>query len=246
MAGSSELHAGAPMQVELADAEVDIHGVLAMLDSDDLLAQDPALSPDALGSCWGVYLKGSGVGCTPGFRQGKGHFKNKFCSRCQTQPLPVPLDRVRALDPAQASTSNRRSEGFWNESDEGCFRVVNNTAACIEPPIAIYREAAPVEARAEWRSVPEQWIEEGCVKFCVAKGTLVPVASLRGGHLYSSQQQKRQRTAATAEARAGPAARAPPTAARPPPAAAVRGPNHALRGARAGGGGGSGGGPQRV
>ena len=157
MAGSSELHAGAPMQVELA--EDDINGALAMLVSDDLLARDPALSPDALGSCWGVYLKGSGVGCTPGFRQGKGHFKNKFCSCCQTAIL-VPLDRVRALDPAQASTSNRRSEGFWNESDEGCFRVVNNTAQCIEPPIAIYREAAPVEARAEWKPLPERWVEE--------------------------------------------------------------------------------------
>jgi len=109
----------------------------------------------------------------------------------------IPLERLKVLTQLP---SNKRSEGFWNEGPEGCFRVVNNTSACIPPALAIYRSNPPLEARDTWAAVPPKWIENGCVRFCVAKGTLVPAASLRGGNIYGSQQKRQRRSQAQAQA----------------------------------------------
>ena len=139
---------------------------------------------EGLLGCWGQNLRGSG-GCTPGFQAGKGHFKNKFCKNCQAL-IVLPVERVCAA--GHGDTGNKRSEGFWNEGAHGSFRVVNNTAACIDPPLAIYREAPPAAVRARWTRVPDHWIDEDglTVRLCVAKGTLVPVLSLRSGHMHAA------------------------------------------------------------
>ena len=96
--------------------------------------------------CWGAELRG-GAGCTPRFVPGKLHFKNKFCDECRTCIL-VPLAHVRALSREQAVYFvNKRSEGFWNRAPAnlggGAYRIVNNTAGCVGPWLAIFREAPP-------------------------------------------------------------------------------------------------------
>ena len=104
------------------------------------------------------------------------------------------MERVRALTGTELDGSvNRRSEGFWNAEVSGVLRVVNNTATCVEPALAIYRDELPAEVRAGWSPLPTDWVDsDGYVRFCVSKGTLVPAASLRGGKLYLGPQ-KRQR-----------------------------------------------------
>ena len=134
------------MDVEMDLGFSDMNSAFATLVGGPVSEANP--SPLGDHSCWGVHLKGEPHGCTPGFQQGKGHFKNKFCPSCQ-QSIMVPVERVRAMVGADlSSTSNRRSEGFWNEEGEGSYRVVNNTASCVEPPLAIYRTVLSAEVRA--------------------------------------------------------------------------------------------------
>ena len=153
---------------------------------------------ECLQSCWGHNLRGSG-GCTPGFQAGKGHFKNKFCTNCQAL-IVLPVERVCAA--GGGDMGNQRSEGFWNEGAHGCFRVVNNTAACVDPPLAIYRDAPPEATRAGWTRVPEHWVDTDglTVRLCVAKGTLVPVLSLRSGHHLHAAAEKEEEVTGSEEA----------------------------------------------
>jgi hypothetical protein len=97
-------------------------------------------------ACWGAELHG-GADCPLDFVPGKLHFKNKFCDECRTCIL-VPLAHVRALSREQAVYFvNKRSEGFWNRAPAnlggGAYRIVNNTAGCVGPWLAIFREAPP-------------------------------------------------------------------------------------------------------
>ena len=60
----------------------------------------------------------------------------------------VPLSQIRALTTEQTQhASNRRSEGFWNVAPAsmggGLYRIVNNTATCTGPWLAIFRDAPP-------------------------------------------------------------------------------------------------------
>ena len=96
----------------------------------------------------------------------------------------VPLSQIRALSPEQMQhASNRRSEGFWNAAPAsmggGHYRIVNNTATCVGPWLAIFRDTPP---QLEWLPIPGNWIVDGAVRLCVAKGTLVPATTLRSGH----------------------------------------------------------------
>ena len=157
-------------------------------------------------SCWGAQLHG-GATCMPRFVPGKHNFKNKFCDNCKDS-IMVPVDRICAVTAEQAACFiNKRSEGFWNRAPEsmgsGQYRIINNTAGSLGPWLVLFREQPPpFDWSATSRSnpcqtmlrththltlarpaFPETWItEDGCVRLCVAKGTLVPAKTLRCGH----------------------------------------------------------------
>ena len=102
-------------------------------------------------ACWGAELHG-GAGCTPYFVPGKLHFKNKFCDNCRNCVM-VPLEQLRALSEDQAAcVVNKRSEGFWNSAPAnmggGQYRILNNTAGCVGPWLALFREQPPM---IQWR-----------------------------------------------------------------------------------------------
>jgi len=101
------------------------------------------------GSCLGALLNG-GAGCVPNFVPGGPHFKNKFCDNCRAPDnfILVPLARARALSAAQAACFvNKRSKGFWNPAPSsmggGQCRIINNTAGCIGPWLALFRFQPP-------------------------------------------------------------------------------------------------------
>jgi hypothetical protein len=108
--------------------------------------------------CWGAELRG-GAGCTPRFVPGKLHFKNKFCDNCRNS-LMVPSTQLRALSEDQAAcVVNKRSEGFWNSAPVdmggGQYRILNNTAGCTGPWLALFREEPPmIQWRAQSRFKP--------------------------------------------------------------------------------------------
>ena len=108
--------------------------------------------------CWGAELRG-GAGCTPRFVPGKLHFKNKFCDNCRNS-LMVPSTQLRALSEDQAAcVVNKRSEGFWNSAPVdmggGQYRILNNTAGCTGPWLALFREQPPmIQWRAQSRFKP--------------------------------------------------------------------------------------------
>ena len=98
--------------------------------------------------CWGAQLRlDCGSGCTPDFLPGKLHFKSKFCDNCRDSII-VPLAYVCALSPEQAECFvNKLSKGFWNHAPAsmggGQYRIINNTAGCIGPRLAVFREQPP-------------------------------------------------------------------------------------------------------
>ena len=103
-------------------------------------------------TCWGAMLDGGG-GCTPDFVPGKLHFKNKFCPSCK-EGIMVPLSQVRAVSTEQAAYFvNRFSKGFWNNAPEsiggGQYRIINNTAGCVAPWIAVFSGQPP---QLNWRA----------------------------------------------------------------------------------------------
>ena len=113
---------------------------------------------------------------------GRGHFKNKFCASCRERGIDVPATRVRALteDLMVHYTSNSLSAGFWKVAPQslggGEFRLLNNTVTCESPWLVVYREAPP--DHVAWGIMPSQWQKNGAVHMMVAKGTLVPDATL--------------------------------------------------------------------
>ena len=77
-------------------------------------------------------------------------------------------------------TSNSLSAGFWKVAPQslggGEFRLLNNTVTCESPWLVVYREAPP--DNVAWGIMPSQWQKNGAVHMMVAKGTLVPDATL--------------------------------------------------------------------
>ena len=97
-------------------------------------------------ACWGAELNG-GVRCPPDFVPGKLHFKNNFCDNCR-DGIMVPVAHVRALSAEQAACfTNKRSKGFWNHAPAnlggGQYRIINNTAGCIGPWLAVFQSNPP-------------------------------------------------------------------------------------------------------
>ena len=129
-----------------------------MLPGFDEAPAELGLAPEC-SACWGAPFNG-GADCPPHFVPGKLHFKNKFCDNCRTCIL-VPLAHVRALSREQAVCFvNKRSEGFWNSAPTnmggGPYRIVNNTAGCVGPWLALFREPPPyIHWPATARSNPQ-------------------------------------------------------------------------------------------
>ena len=97
-------------------------------------------------ACWGAELNG-GVCCPPDFVPGKLHFKNNFCDNCR-DGIMVPVAHVRALSAEQAACfTNKFSKGFWNVAPAalggGQYRIINNTAGCIGPWLAVFQSNPP-------------------------------------------------------------------------------------------------------
>lgn len=104
--------------------------------------------------------------------------------------MAVSSARVRALSEEHAVVfANNHSGGLWTKASEyGVrYRVVNNTTGCLLPVLVIFEEDAP-----HWfdsMDMPKYLqSDDGYVRLCVSKGTLVPVQHVRVQH------HKRQRT----------------------------------------------------
>ena len=87
------------------------------------------------------------VRCPPDFVPGKLHFKNNFCDDCR-DGIMVPVAHVRALSAEQAACfTNKFSKGFWNVAPAalggGQYRIINNTAGCIGPWLAVFQSNPP-------------------------------------------------------------------------------------------------------
>ena len=148
-------------------------------------AEEEATEEPEVATCWGAQLHFNGdANCIPNFVPGKLHFKNKFCANCK-EGILVPLAHVRGVSAELAACFiNKRSEGFWNNAPKsmggGQYRILNNTAGSTGPRLALFRDEPP---EFQWLPVPEHWItDDGCVRLCVAKGTLVPSKTLRCGY----------------------------------------------------------------
>ena len=104
--------------------------------------------------------------------------------------MVVSSARVRALSEEHAVVfANNHSGGLWTKASEyGVrYRVVNNTNGCLLPVLVIFEEDAP-----HWfdsMDMPKRLqSDDGYMRLCVSKGTLVPVQHVRVQHY------KRQRT----------------------------------------------------
>ena len=107
---------------------------------------DDASEAPECATCWGAHING-GATCSPEFVPGKLHFQNKFCVNCRDS-LVVPTSRVCALTTELAECFvNRHSEGFWNYASAsmggGQYRIINNTAGCIGPQLALFKGEPP-------------------------------------------------------------------------------------------------------
>ena len=131
--------------------------------------------------CWGVQIQNKDThDCTPRFSPGRRHFKSKFCAVCRKRVL-VSETRVRALTKAQENLFyNTRAIGVWSTAPttlgNGNYRIINNTAGCRPPSLVLFEDHPP---DLPWHPMPNDWRSlDGLVELCVAKGTLVPSASI--------------------------------------------------------------------
>jgi len=135
--------------------------------------------------CWGAIFQKTNSKCCR-FKMGTRHFQTKFCSICRKGPMRISLDRIRAIE-EEVGVGNRRSGGFWTVAPKnwgtGFYRIVNNTHGCVGPRLVVFSE--PPLADFGWAQLPDEWVSDGdgCIGFCLSKGTLVPEFTLnrRGG-----------------------------------------------------------------
>jgi hypothetical protein len=142
-------------------------------------ANDEVDDSSAASLCWGAILKDDPTGCAEDFLGGKGHFKNKFCTRCK-EGIDVPVARVRAVPRESLShLQNRRVSGFWKAlggpGGASEVRLANNTIQCDGPWLAIYRTAPP---NLEESPLPDAWVTGDVIRLVVARGTLVPASEM--------------------------------------------------------------------
>jgi hypothetical protein len=98
--------------------------------------------------------------------------------------MTVPKERVRALSASMAiRLKNHRTGGMWSDaSKQGGghfrFRVINNTYECSWPLLVVFEDEPP--EHLEWMDVPpDLQSDDGSVRLCISKGTLVPAQHVR-------------------------------------------------------------------
>ena len=136
--------------------------------------------------CWGAQLKGTDTSlCTHGHVKGNRHFKTKFCANCKALML-VPGTRVRSLSPQQSKIFvNNHSGGMWTmaamQHGGFRFRVINNTNGCLVPQLIVF--ASPPPDDVAFDHVPKNLQgEDGFLRLCVSRGTVVPLQHVRCMH----------------------------------------------------------------
>lgn len=148
-------------------------------------------------------LAGSDWCCDKAFVVTGPHFKHKFCESCQAHGIQVSVNRIRALP--ENNMTNGNGVGVWTKvkahqagdnlagvtpasvvgqkrprnqcpGDTVFFRVVNHTARCEAPRLAIF-EGKPAEG-IPFDPLPPTWItaDGSMVHLIIRKGTLVPAA----------------------------------------------------------------------
>ena len=141
--------------------------------------------------CWGAELKalkGSEQElCDPMFVRRKGHFQNKFCSRCRVLGFSLPLPHVQALSTSlkQQLLTSTPTSGFWSHFLHGGhvlkFRIANHVARCRGVTIAIFQTPPPP---LDWAPLPTEWLshEKDTIDLVVAYGALVPMSTMTHAH----------------------------------------------------------------
>lgn len=106
------------------------------------------------------------------------------------------MDRVRALtDEMAAAMSPGCSNGFYKPSPPalsgfGDVKLINNTKGCTGPTLAIFRGEPP--EHVWWDAMPDDWIDNGATMlFAIAKGTLVPDATIVRRHRKPTAKRQR-------------------------------------------------------
>ena len=164
--------------------------------------------------CWGEQIRNAfpdiqgaeSARCVHGFIRGKGHLKNKFCTRCR-EGFDVPASQCRALAPGELSAvfRNYSGVGLWARTPpqygEKRFRLVNQTKQCRGQRIAIFVEKPP---DIESEPIPSAWISSTpecstpVIRFVIACGTLVPAAAITrafGLQQHEIQQRAKEKMA---------------------------------------------------
>eukprot|EP00908_Phaeocystis_cordata_P004085 Transcript_14478.p1 GENE.Transcript_14478~~Transcript_14478.p1 ORF type:complete len:643 (-),score=188.64 Transcript_14478:400-2328(-) len=139
------------------------------------LAQLTHHTPEG-GTCWGGIITGKLANCTPGFKPGTAHMKNKFCDQCRAG-FTLPAERVRALLPDDKDRfDNASASGVWKRSIgmAARYRLINQTLHCRGPKLLIFEGPAPTDHH--WAELPSTWVwPGGLVRLRTAYGTLVPI-----------------------------------------------------------------------
>jgi hypothetical protein len=127
--------------------------------------------------CWGQELTYGGTTCTVGFSPGVGHFKGKFCPTCIATGLSLDPSRALLLPDGGASFANKPGPSFYSEEGGIIYRLINQTHRCEGAAILLLRSSADAPALGLAR-VPDSLLVLGRLHLSLAKGTLVPTASL--------------------------------------------------------------------
>ena len=148
---------------------------------DDMLIDEILHLPDRQDVCWGGLLQGHSRSCTPGFKSGTNHFKNKLCAACLANGVLVPADRIRALTPSMhCAFANKNSGGLWSSmaGDGPEYRLINQTAKCVGPRLVIFKAAVP-DGPHSYGPMPSGWVQHGAARLMCCKGTLVPLLAVK-------------------------------------------------------------------
>ena len=141
--------------------------------------------------CWGEQIRNAfpdiqgaeSARCVHGFIRGKGHLKNKFCTRCR-EGFDVPASQCRALAPGELSAvfRNYSGVGLWARTPpqygEKRFRLVNQTKQCRGPRIAVEAARHRVGTDPERMDLEHPRVLDTGHHFVIACGTLVPAAAI--------------------------------------------------------------------
>lgn len=157
---------------------------------DELLDVEDQVLPALLGSdqsidadqCWGAALSrccGFRDGeCTPGFKRGKNHLKNKFCDNCRGHGVFVRADQVRTLSDDNEDFSNKHGAGLWTAMQTFPpvgFRVINQSHKCKGPRLLLFdTELLPVVTSSLAPPDDAYVINGRWLHLRLSNGTLVP------------------------------------------------------------------------